>query len=57
MSVYRTNGLLVQTSSETARPIKAKFLVEPPWVGGGGDESLFVASRSHDQDGRHAHIW
>ena len=23
-----------QTSSETAGPIKAKFYVEPPWVGG-----------------------
>ena len=24
---------------------------------GRGNESLFVASGSHDQDGRHAHIW
>ena len=24
---------------------------------GRGNESLFAASRSHDQDGRHAHIW
>ena len=24
---------------------------------GRGNESLFVASESHDQDGRHAHIW
>ena len=24
---------------------------------GRGDESLIVKSRSHDQDGRHAHIW
>ena len=40
--------------SETAWPIKAKFYVEPPWVGG---TKLFAASGSHDQDGRHAHIW
>ena len=41
-------------SSETALPIKAKFYVEPPWVGG-----LIFCSRhlGHDQDGRHAHIW
>ena len=24
---------------------------------GRGNESLFAASGSHDQDGRHAHIW
>ena len=24
---------------------------------GRGNESLFVKSRLHDQDGRHAHIW
>ena len=24
---------------------------------GRGNESLFAASESHDQDGRHAHIW
>ena len=24
---------------------------------GKGDESLNAKSRSHDQDGRHAHIW
>ena len=24
---------------------------------GRGDESLFAACGSHDQDGRHAHIW
>ena len=24
---------------------------------GEGNESLFEASESHDQDGRHAHIW
>ena len=41
--------------SETAGPIKAKFYVEPPWVG--GDDILLAASGSHDQDGRHANIW
>ena len=41
--------------SETPWPIKAKFYVEPPWVG--GTIFLFAASGSHDQDGRHAHIW
>ena len=42
-------------SSKTAWPIKAKFYVEPPWVG--GTKILFTASWSCDQDGRHAHIW
>ena len=37
--------------SETARPIEAKFHMEPPW--GVGNENLFKCSRSHD----HAHIW
>ena len=41
-------------SSKTAWPIKAKFYVEPPLVGGRkvgrGKESLFAASGSHDQD-------
>ena len=37
--------------SETARPIKAKFHMEPPWDV--GNENLFKCSRSHD----HAHIW
>ena len=41
--------------SEIAWPIKAKFYMEPHWVG--GNESLLTASWSHDQDGRHAHIW
>ena len=41
-------------SSESAWPIKVKFYVEPPWQEGGW--SLFNCSRSHDQDGRHAHI-
>ena len=41
--------------SGTALLIKAKFYVEPPWVG--GNDILFAASGSHDQDGCHAHIW
>ena len=41
--------------SGTALPIKAKFYVEPYWVG--GNDILFAASGSHDQDGCHAHIW
>ena len=42
-------------SSETTLPIKAKFYVEPPWEG--GTKVLYKWSRSHDQDGRHAHKW
>ena len=41
-------------SSETAWPIKAKFLCGASL--GRGNESLYKCSRSHDQDGRHAHI-
>ena len=37
--------------SETARPIEAKFHVQPPW--NVGNENLFKCSRPHD----HAHIW
>ena len=37
--------------SETARPIEAKFHMEPPWDV--RNENLFKCSRSHD----HAHIW
>ena len=40
-------------SSETAWPIKAKFYVVPPWEG--GTKVYINGSRSHDQDGRHAH--
>ena len=40
--------------SETTGPIKAEFYVKPPWVG--GNNILFAASGSHDQDGRHANI-
>ena len=36
-------------SHETAWPIEAKFL-------GRGNECLYKWSRTHDQDGRHAHI-
>ena len=37
--------------SETARPIEARFHMEPPWDV--KNENLFKYSRSHD----HAHIW
>ena len=42
-------------SSETAWPIKAKILCGASL--GRGNESLSKWSRSHDQDGRQAHIW
>ena len=41
--------------SETVFPFKAKFYVGASL--GRGNESLFAASVSHGQDGRHAHIW
>ena len=45
-------------SSETTGPIKFKFHMETPKEGGGGgNESLFKWSWSHDQDGRQDHIW
>ena len=43
--------------SETTWPIKATFYRKHLWKGG---INVFIgtfASRSHDQDGRHAHIW
>ena len=49
-------NISISNISETACLLKAKFYVESPWVGGGGDKSLFLASGSHDQDDRHAHI-
>ena len=42
--------------SKTAGPVKAKFHMEPQWDGG-TNESLLAGSGSHDQGGRHAHIW
>ena len=42
-------------SSETSWPIKSQILCGAPL--GRGNESLYKWSRSHDQDGRHAHIW
>ena len=55
-SVRRRPSLTISNFfSETTWRIKAKFYLEPPWVG--GNESLFATSESHDQDGRHAHIW
>ena len=41
--------------SETTGSVKAKFHMELQLVG--GNESLFAASGSHNQDGHHAHIW
>ena len=40
---------------ETPRPIEAKFHVEPPWDGGMKMSTKWIMS--HDQDGRHVHIW
>ena len=37
--------------NSTALTVKAKFYVEPPWEGGGGQENI-KWSWSHDQDGR-----
>ena len=42
-------------SSETAWPKKSQILCGASL--GRGNESLYKWSRSHDQDGRHAHIW
>ena len=44
-------------SSETTRLISIKFHMQSLDRGGGGEESLYISSRSHDQDGRHAYIW
>ena len=47
-------------SWETAMPIEARFHVEPQWDRGTkvcSNGPLFKRSWSHDQDGRHAHIW
>ena len=42
--------------SETIRPVETlkPNNMEPPWVG--GTKVVFITG-SHDQDGRHAHIW
>ena len=42
-------------SSETTRLISIKFHMQS--LDRGGKESLYILSRSHDQDGRHAYIW
>ena len=42
-------------SSETTRLISIKFHMQS-LDRGGGEESLYISSRSHDQDGRHAYI-
>ena len=43
-------NILIFFCSETARPIEAKFHIEPPWDV--GNDNLFKCSRSHD----HSHI-
>ena len=40
---------------EAAGPIEAKFHEEPQWDR--ENENLFKSSKSHDQNGHHAHIW
>ena len=42
-------------SLETTRPIEAKFHVDPSWDEGVKVNTLCFVS--HDQDGRHTHIW
>ena len=42
-------------SSETTRLISVKFHMQS--LDRGGKESLYISSRSHDQDGHHAYIW
>ena len=42
---------------QTSFQFKAKFYSEPLEGGGGGGKSLYKWSRSHYQDGYHAHIW
>ena len=42
-------------SSETTRLISVKFHKQS--LDRGGEERLYISSRSHDQDGRHAYIW
>ena len=39
----------------TAKPIEAKFYLEPPWDRGMKVE--YKQAMSNDQDGCHAHIW
>ena len=53
--VRRPSFTISNIFSKTDWPIKAKFYVEPPFVG--GTEVCFAASGSHDQDGCTAHIW
>ena len=42
-------------SFETTRLISVKFYMQS--LDREGKESLYISSRSHDQDGRHAYIW
>ena len=41
-------------SSESARPIRAKFYMEAPWEGG---TKVYINGPGHMTNGRHAHIW
>ena len=41
-------------SSISPKPIEVRFHVKPP---SDSEQKLFKWSRSHDKDGRHAHIW
>ena len=52
--VVRPSTISNVFSSEIAWPIKAKFYMEPPWEGG---TKVYINDQSHDQGGRHAHIW
>ena len=62
-SVRRRRSQCSKIFSETARPIKAKFYVEPPYVAKFYVEPPYVeppwftASGSHYQDGHHAQLW
>ena len=44
-------------SSETTRLISIKYHIQSLDRGGEGEESLYISSRLHDQDGRRAYIW
>ena len=40
--------------SETTGTVSIKFHMQPPGKGARKEERLYIWSRSHDQDGRHA---
>ena len=43
-----------ESFTETTRPVSLKFHMQPP--GKGLKKVYIIGSRSHDQDGHHAHI-